>query len=212
MRLFTHKLSFLLLLIAAQSGVAGVVTYDIGPYRAGGFAASYLHSADGCSGTGQLNLNAGGGRDKLYMCGSRQKTIGGQISGNWDGNRLTNITGNIAGREVLGGSLGGNYYRNTSEGLKPRWKLRLAGLGLFIFERMPINQINGNQLTLWGQNLATYMCNTSRCRDRRGAGIDLYGRARASLPEPGSLSILLAGLMGVGVSLRRRLRASRGVA
>jgi hypothetical protein len=212
MRFFTHKLKFLLLLLFAQSGFAGVVTYDIGPYRAGGFAASYLHSADGCSGSGQLDLNAGGGRDKLYMCGSRKQAIRGQITGNWDGNRLTNITGNIAGREVLGGNLGGRYYRNTSNGLKPRWNLRLAGLGLFIFERMPINQINAHQLTLWGQNLATYMCDTRRCRDRRGVGIDLYGRARASLPEPGSLGILLAGLMGVGVSLRRRLQTTRGAA
>ena len=131
-----------LLILLAQSVSAGMVTYDIGPYRAGGFAASYLHSADGCTGRGQLDLDSDGRRDRLYMCGDRQQPVRGQITGQWDGRKLTNISGSIAGYEVTGGRLGGAYYRNVDEYRLPRWNLRLKGLGLFVFERMPINQIS----------------------------------------------------------------------
>jgi len=198
------QLSIPILLLLAQAATAGMVTYDIGPYRAGGFAASYLHSADGCTGRGRLDMNRDGRRDKLYMCGEHQKAVSGQITGRWDGEKLTGISGSIGGYRVTGGSLGGAYYRRAGERRQPQWNLRLQGLGLFAFERMPINQINGRQLTLWGQNLATYLCKSGRCRDRHALGIDLYGQARAALPEPGSLGVILAGMLGFALALRQR--------
>lgn len=196
-----------LLMWLAHPAFAGMVTYDIGPYRAGGFAASYLHSADGCAGRGRLDLDSNGRRDRLYMCGDRQQSISGQITGQWDGRKLTDISGSIAGHKVTGGSLGGAYYRKVDGQRLPRWNLRLEGLGLFVFERMPINQINGQQLTLWGQNLATYLCSSRSCRNRHGLGMDLYGSARAALPEPGSIGVMLAGMLGFALALRQRRRA-----
>ena len=202
MRIAKQILPLLILLVG--SAQAGMVTYDIGPYRAGGFAASYLHSADGCRGRGQLDMDGSGRRDRLYMCGSSQHAVGGQLTGHWDGRKLTDISGSIAGYEVTGGRLGGAYYRNVNGDRKPLWNLQLDGLGLFIFERMPVNRINGRQLTLWGQNLATYLCNSRQCRARHGMGMDLYGQARTELPEPGSTAVLLAGLLGLALALRQR--------
>jgi len=150
-------------------------------------------------------MNRNGSNDTLYMCGNAKRAVGGQITGDWDGERLTRISGTIGGRAVVGGRLGGNYYRNVDGELRPRWFLTLAGLGRFFFEQMPINQISGTQLTLWGQNRAAYVCKTARCRNRhRARGIDLYGRAQTALPEPGSLGVLLAGLAGLSLAIRQR--------
>lgn len=201
---------FLLILLPAfvsTPAFARAVTYDIGPYAAGGFAASFLHSADGCRGRGNMDINRNGRPDTLYMCGEEQTPVGGTLTGQWDGERLTRITGNIAGHRVLRGSLGGDFENARS---RPRWTLTLARLGTFIFESLPINRINERELTLWGQNMAAYKCRSDRCRDRRGRGLDLYGQARESLPEPGTLSILLGGLLGAGVALRRRRRTASG--
>jgi hypothetical protein len=206
MRISQLLLAFLVLL--ACPAFAGMVTYDIGPYRAGGFAASYLHSSDGCTGRGQLDLDANGRSDRLYMCGNRTQAVTGQITGHWDGRKLTDISGSIAGYQVTGGRLGGAYDRNIGDYRLPRWNLRLEGLGLFVFERMPINRINGRQLTLWGQNLAAYLCNTRHCRNRHAVGMDLYGSARAALPEPGSIGVMLAGMLGFALALHQRRRAA----
>lgn len=191
-----------LVALAATTVHAVPVSYDIGPYRAGNFAASYLHSADGCRGASDLDLNRNGRKDTLYMCGSEQRGLTGTLHGHWNGTRLTGITGVLGGYAVTGGRLGGDFY---SSSMRPLWFLTLAGLGRFFFEDLPINRIGADYLTLWGQNRKAYTCKTDRCRERKAAGLDLYGRAQEeSLPEPGSLAVLAAGLAGLLVTRRRR--------
>ncbi len=174
------------------------VSYDIGPYIEGGYSASWLHGATGCSGPGP----SGG---TLYMCGGPVLEIVGSITGELDGGVLTIMGGslNIGGTDygVLGGMLG------AFPAVDFMWSIVIAGLGTFYFDNIYMgtglpNHFDGNDLILWGQNWNAYFCavGTAGC-DRWG--IDLYG-AKSSIPEPGTMGLLGIGLLGLGFSMRRR--------
>lgn len=173
------------------------VTYDIGPYAANGYSASWLHSATGCSGSNGPDTLA-----TLYMCGGSLYGVTGTIAGLLNGGVLAVNGGslNIANNnfDVLGGSLGGSL-----------WTLSIQYLGLFQFESINLgaglpNSFDGTELILWGQNQAAYNCAPyTWCKDGKRWGIDLYGTVR--VPEPGMLALFGIGLIGLALVRRRKV-------
>ena len=164
----------------------------------GGYSASWLHGATGCSGPGP----SGG---TLYMCGGPLLEIVGSITGELDGGVLTIMGGslNIGGTDygVLGGMLG------AFPAVDFMWSIVIAGLGTFYFDNIYMgtglpNHFDGNDLILWGQNWNAYFCAVGRAGCDRW-GIDLYG-AKSSIPEPGTMGLLGIGLLGLDFSMRRR--------
>ena len=206
------------LLIATNVSAMTVTTatYGIGPKVIGNWAGSYLHSATAYPGPSDLDLDGIGGKDTLYMGGFAQE-ITGIITGDWNGTILSNITGMIDGMSVLGGSLGGAYYGGTIANPTPLWSLTVATKGTFYFESLPINRIDENRLTLWGQNSAAYSgpCVYSDTSDSDGAcdmgwGIDLYGQRITNLTEPSTANlILLAWFLSMAITFVTRYRAKR---
>ena len=180
------------------------VTYEIGPYAASGYSASWLHAADGCGGT-----PTGGSGSTLYMCGSADAATG-LLSGSFDAGILT-ITGGslwVNGSEhlILSGSLGGAFTYGTGANTSS-WFIELAGLGTFFFEGFDMgdgrpNEMSLDEFILWGQNLDAYQCAPGNTECDRW-GIDLYGH-RVDVPEPGTLVLLSAGLFGMALMQRRR--------
>jgi len=194
-----------LLFVAVTNASAMTITYELGQQRIGNWSGSYLHKASGCTGGSALDMDNSGGNDTLYMCGGARR-ITGSITGKWDGTILSNISGTISGSRgsfgITGGSLGGAYYSGLPGDLRPLWRLETVRLGTFFFERMPINRITADTLTLWGQNLRAYT--TRPCEGCKGRfGIDLYGEGQP-LSEPGTLGIVLLGLMMMPLMMRRR--------
>jgi len=193
--------------------------YQIGPYSTDGYSASWLHSAGGHPAPSDLDLNHDGLNDTLYMSPGPEGikiALTGMLGGDWDGTILSNITGMLNGTMITGGSLGGAYY---SAAMDPLWYLDLADGGTFYFEQINgvINQIDATHLLLWGQNTAAYLgqdggCVINGCTQQRRWGMDLYGTAK-SLPEPGTLFLMVLGLASMSlvlipVAVRRRTRAA----
>lgn len=181
--------------------------YQIGPYSTDGYSASWLHSAGGHPAPSDLDLNHDGFNDTLYMSpgpNGIKISVTGMLGGDWDGTVLSNITGMLNSTMITGGSLGGAYY---SANMEPLWYLDLAGAGTFYFEEINgmINQIDENHLLLWGQNTTAYLeedggCYTAGCTQQERWGMDLYGTAK-SLPEPGTLLLMLLGLASMSLVL-----------
>jgi len=211
----TLIISFLTLYLASPAASWAIpLGFEIGPYSSGGFSASWLHSADGSPGTSDLDLDNSGSNDTLYMSpgpNGVKITLTGMLGGDWDGTILSNITGMLNGSSMItGGSLGGAYY---DVDMNPLWYLDLNDGGTFYFEEINgmINQINENYLLLWGQNEAAYAgedgsCYSSQCTSQTRWGMDLYGKAQSaqSLPEPGTLMLMMFGLASLVVTSRRR--------
>lgn len=186
--------------------------FEIGPYSTSGFSASWLHSAGGSPATSDLDLDNDGALDTLYMSPGphgEKIPLTGMLGGDWNGTILSNITGLLNGSSMItGGSLGGAYY---DADMNPLWYLDLDGAGTFYFEEINgmINQINENYLLLWGQNEAAYAgengsCYSSQCNTSQPRwGMDLYGQAQ-SLPEPGTLMLMMFGLAALVAASRRR--------
>lgn len=143
------------------------------------------------------------------MCpdsGGTKTALTGMLLGDWDGTILSGITGMLNGYDVTGGSLGGDYYTNNMD---PLWYLDVAGKGRFYFEKMNsmINQITSDYLLLWGQNTAAYVGDNGNCYmddcAQESWGLDLYGSVKP-LPEPGTLMLMLLGLLSLAaVSYQR---------
>lgn len=198
-----------LLLAAPVSLWAVPVGYDIGPYSNSEYSASWLHSAGGCTGSSDMDLDNSGSNDTLYMCpgsGGTKTALTGMLFGDWDGTILSGITGMLNGYDVTGGSLGGDYYTNNMD---PLWYLDVSGKGRFYFEKINsmINQITSDYLLLWGQNTAAYVGDNGNCYmddcAQQSWGLDLYGTAKP-LPEPGTLMLMLLGLLSLAaVSYQR---------
>ena len=197
-------LGCLALLTLTMSGFALAdpipVTYEIGTYAEGGYSASWLHEATGCVTTGSLG--------DLFMCGAAQ-VLTGTLTGDLENGLLTNIGGvfYIGGESynVLGGQLG--VFENANI-----WSITVESLGVFLFESLYMgdgmpNFFDGDQLILWGQNLHAYNCDPrfADCSSYSRWGIDLYGH-KVSVSEPGTLALLGIGLLGVGISRRRKVK------
>ena len=98
-------------------------------------------------------------------------------------------------------------FPSAGDTLADLWTITIAGLGTFYFENFNMgadkpNFFDGSEFILWGQNQAAYDCSpgVTTCDDRRE--IDLYGKV--SVPEPGTLLLFGVGLIGIGLSRRRR--------
>lgn len=194
-------------LLASQLATAVPLTFNFAP-------DSTVFRTTSCRTQSDLDLNGNGVRDALRLCGEGYP-VTGVISGTWDGTRLTGLSGNIDGHAITGGSLGGAFY--TAD-LKPLWTIITARWGTFVFEKLDgFNMIQETGLRLIGQNLAAYGIR-ERCQVPGRVGLNTCTTKGAeiysgivSVAEPAALVILLSGLAGGAVALRRR-RAVTGLA
>jgi hypothetical protein len=189
-------------LLASQLAAAVPLTFTLD-------SGSTAFKPTACSRQSDLDLNGNGLRDTLRLCGISYP-VSGVISGSWDGTRLTGLDGVIDGSPITGGALGGAFY---SIDLKPLWTIVTERWGTFVFESLNgANSITETTLSLLGQNLRAYGV-AERCRGQSGTfenncltkGIALASDdGRISVSEPAALLLVLAGLAGGALALRRR--------
>ncbi|MEO7386430.1 MAG: hypothetical protein ABIX37_05805, partial [Gammaproteobacteria bacterium] len=206
---FRIKLAALLgSLLVGQAAWSIPATYTIDDASLPGNSASWLYRVNNsCNAVSDLDLNGNHVNDTLHFCGSTYYQANGTISGDWDGEKLTNISGTLLDGKVLGGSLGGAFY---GAGMTPLWSLVTDLFGTFLFEEFDpaVNVITENTLTLWGQNLVAYGLRES-CARAAGPGttpckakaVDLYYSATA-VSEPATLLMLALGLGAATWSVR----------
>lgn len=195
------RMSIAILSIWSFAANADPIVYEIESYTSGNFSASWLHHASNCGSNGP---DSG---IPLCMSGGGLQSIFGTIEGNLAAGILS-ITGGeltIGGNAhlVLGGALGAF---GSAPAWPNAWHIEIASLGTFYFEDIAMssgpNFFDGQQLILWGQNMAAYDCAINKCTDHRPWGIDLYGSA-VSVPEPGTLALFGIGLIGMGLARRK---------
>ena len=200
-------------LLAGSAAWAIPATYTIDTASLPSNSASYLYRVNNdCNGTSDLDLNHNNTADTLHFCGSTYYQATGSISGDWDGQKLTGLTGTLLDGKIIGGSLGGAFYSAT---MQPLWTLVTDLFGTFIFEEFDstVNVITESTLTLWGQNLVAYGVN-ELCARAAGPGttackakaVDLtYGPT--AVREPAALLMVVLGLGVATWTLRRRKAA-----
>ncbi|MBN8279257.1 MAG: PEP-CTERM sorting domain-containing protein [Gammaproteobacteria bacterium] len=190
-------------------------TYAIDNASLPGNSASWLYRVNNsCNGTSDLDLNHNNANDTLHFCGSTYYQAYGQVSGEWDGEKLTGLTGTLLDANIIGGSLGGAFY---GPNMTPLWTIVTDLFGTFIFEELDpaVNVINDTTLTLWGQNLVAYglreICDraagsgTTACKAK---ALDSH-YTRVTVPEPASLVMLALGLAAATWTLRRKAATIR---
>lgn len=202
-------------LVIGQAAWARPVTYIIDTGALPGSTANSLYRVNNdCNGTSNLDLNGNSTPDTLHFCGSTYYEATGSISGEWDGEKLTGLTGTLLDGNIIGGSLGGAFYTAT---MTPLWTVVTDLFGTFVFEELDsaVNVITETTLTLWGQNLVAYGLSET-CARAAGPGatpckakaLDITS-STVSVPEPATLLMLVLGLGGIAHTLRRQA-ASRG--
>ena len=191
------------------SANATPVAYEIGSYSAGGYSASWVHGATGCSGT-QSMLPGG---SPLYMCGDPILPVTGIIEGDLINGFLT-VTGGSLLIDGISYAVGGGAFPPdflTSVFGAAFGGFEIENFGYFIYEPfnmgpgMP-NYFDGDEMILWGQNVAAYLCTPDEadsCHFGPRWGIDIYGQ-RISVPEPGVLGLFGLGLLALGATRRRK--------
>ena len=137
----------------ASTASAVPVTYEIGSYSAGGYSASWVHGATGCTAPSSL---PGGG--PLYMCGDPILPVTGIIEGDLIGGFL-NVTGGSLLIDGLAYAVGGSGPPDFLASVfgAAFGGFEIEGFGYFIYEPfnmgpgMP-NYFDGDEMILWGQN------------------------------------------------------------
>lgn len=201
-------------LLLGQAAWAIPATYTIDTGALPGTSAGWLYRvSNGCNGTSDLDLNGNNTADTLHFCGSTYYQAYGSISGDWDGEKLTGLSGNLLDGKIIGGSLGGAFY---TAAMKPLWTIVTDLFGTFVFEEFDpaLNVITENSLTLWGQNLVAYGLRET-CARAAGPGttpckakaVDVTGTV--TVPEPATLLMLALGLGAVTWTVRRQGAAAR---
>ena len=198
--------------LSASWAEAIPVSYELSTYSNGGFSANWLHSADGCR------------HGDLFMCnGSAPSSFligitNGSLHGDYDGGQLSGITGNLnlAANPLFGALTITGGVLNGSHGYLD-YALDAAFTGRFFFEPLGFgdgmpNDYSLERMILWGQNADAYASAASWDPGPTVGGsflplgIDLHATL-VSVPEPGSLSLLGAGMLAIGL-IRRRRRAA----
>jgi len=201
-------------LFIAQAAWAIPATYTIDTGALPGNTASWLYRVNNdCNGTSDLDLNGNNKADTLHFCGSEYYQATGSINGDWDGEKLTGLSGTLLDSKIIGGSLGGAFY---TAAMKPLWTIVTDLFGTFVFEELDpaVNFITENTLTLWGQNLVAYGLRET-CSRAAGPGttackakaLDINGTV--AVPEPATLLMLALGLGAIVFTMRRPAAAAR---
>jgi hypothetical protein len=201
-------------LLVGQAAWAIPATYTIDTGALPGTSAGWLYRVNnGCNGTSDLDLNGNNSADTLHFCGSTYYQAYGSISGDWDGEKLTGLTGTLLDGKIIGGSLGGAFY---TAAMKPLWTIVTDLFGTFLFEELDpaVNTITETTLTLWGQNLVAYGLRET-CSRAAGPGttackakaLDVTGTV--TVPEPATMLMLALGLGGIAFTRRRPAAAPR---
>lgn len=207
--------AFLGALLIGQAAWSVPATYKIDLGALPGSSANWLYRVNNaCNETSDLDLNHNNSADTLHFCGSQYYVLNGSISGDWDGQKLTGLSGILRDGTILGGSLGGAFYSAT---MQPLWTIVTDLFGTFVFEDLDpaVNAIDANILTLWGQNLVAYGLRET-CARAAGPGttackakaLDFAATATA-VPEPTAIALLALGLGGIAWTLRRRAAVTR---
>lgn len=201
-------------LLIGQAAWAIPATYTIDTGALPGTSAGWLYRVNNaCNTSSDLDLNGNNVADTLHFCGSTYYQATGSISGDWDGEKLTGLSGILLDGNIIGGSLGGAFYSAT---MQPLWTIVTDLFGTFVFEEFDpaLNVITENTLTLWGQNLVAYGLRET-CSRAAGPGttackakaLDITGTV--SVTEPATLLMLALGLGGIAVTMRRGAAAKR---
>jgi len=212
----------LALMAAPLTGQAIPVTYDITSGSAPGFSGSWLHA-----GTTQM------GNSGFYANGQASRITGSltlDMSGSVSASGLLSGTGNFGlgvsdwTINITGGSSGHHsFVGGEMDLLSLDYNLTSLGghtsSGTFYFAARDFNggtaddgpnYIDNDKLFLWGNNWV----NANGASDRTDflnagnpvLGLDLYGVATTTVPEPGILALIAMGLIGFGAK-RRMLNA-----